>query len=105
MRLARDGKPFDIDNTSELHSDEVEVIQFIRPNGKRRRMIVRVGVELAEKAKNLIISAEELRTGNIAIYVRKIGVPTEKERVEIAVNGPGDKSPSECVKRLIKKEE
>lgn len=105
MRIAKDGKPFDVDNIPELHSDEVEIIQFLRPDGRRRRMAVSVGLELGEKAKNLIISAEELTTGEIAVYVRKIGEPEEKESIEIAVNGPGEKSPTECVKRLIRKKE
>ena len=107
MRIAKDGKPFDIDNLEyqPCGSADVEIIQFLRPDGKRQRMLAEVGEELAEKAKNLIISAEELTTGEIAVYVRKIGEPTEKERLEIAVNGPGDKSPTECLKRLIEKED
>lgn len=103
MRIAKDGKPFNVDNLPELHSDEVEIIQFLRPDGKRRRMAVSVGLKLGKKAKNLIVSAEELTTGEIAVYVRKIGEPEVNEIMEIAINGPGDKSPTEVVKRLIKK--
>jgi len=105
MRIAKDGKPFDVDYETEIFPDEVEIIQFLRPDGKRRRMIATVGIEIAKKAKNLIISAEELITSEIAIYVRKIGEPEVNETMEIAVNGPGNKSPNEVLKRLIKKEE
>lgn len=105
MRIAKDGKPFDVDFLPDLGPEFVEIIQFLRPNGKRRRMAAAIGVDLVEKTKNLIISTEELKTGEIAIYVRKIGDPIEKERLEIAENGPGDKSPNECLKRLITKEE
>lgn len=105
MRIAKDGKSFDVDNLSDLEPFEVEVIQFLRPDGRRRRMAVSVGEKLAEKAKNLIISAEELTTaGEIAIYVRKIDEPEVNETMEIAVNGPGENSPAEVVRRLIEKE-
>jgi len=107
MRIAKDGKPFDVDNLAYLPCGPagVEIIQFLRPDGMRRRMLAEVGEELAKKAKNLIISAEELTTGEIAIYVRKVGEPEPEvnEAVEIAVNGSGDKSPNECLKRLIKR--
>jgi len=105
MRIAKDGKPFDVDDLEHqpCSPTDVEIIQFLRPDGKRRRVLTEVGEEYAKLAKNMVISAEELTTGEIAIYVRKIGEPVEKERLEIAINGPGDKSPIECVKRLIKK--
>ena len=103
MKIAKDGKPFDIDNLPVIFPDEVEIIQFLRPDGKRRRMAVSVGIEFAKKASNLILSAEELTTGEIAIYVRKISESEEKEIMEIAENGPGENSPSECLKKLIKR--
>jgi len=105
MRIAKDGKPFDVDNFGELRKGEVEVIQFLRPNGKRRRMGSPVGKEYVKKAKNMIISAEELTTREIVVYVRKKNEPKKKEISEIAVNGPGDKSPTECLKRLIARKE
>lgn len=103
MRIAKDNKPFDVDNFGDLSPGEVEVIQFLRPDGERRRMAAPVGEEYVLMAKDLILSAEELTTGEIAIYARKIGEPEEAEISEIAVNGPGDNSPSECLKRLIGK--
>lgn len=104
MRIAKDGKPFDIDNIGEsITPDEVEVIQFLRPNGRRRRMAVLVGQKTAELAEELILSAEELTTGQIAIYVRKDKDPEDKELSDIADNGPGGKSPTEVLIRLIRK--
>lgn len=103
MRIAKDGKPFDVDNLEyqPCGPADVEIIQFLRPDGKRKRVLAEVGEKLAKKAKDLIISAKELMTGEIAIYVRKKNEPEEKERLEIAVKGPGEKSPTECLKRLI----
>jgi hypothetical protein len=103
MRKAKDGKPFDLDNMGSLQPGEVEVIQYLRPDGKRRRMAVPVGEEHVKMAKDLILSAEELQTGEVAVYARKIGEPEEKEIMEIAQNDPGDKSPPNCLKRLIEK--
>jgi len=104
MRTAKDGKPFDVDGMGELGEHEVEIIQFLRPNGKRRRMAASVGKEYVEKAKDMIISAEELTTGEIAIYVRFKDEPKEeKESMELAENGPGDNDPTKVVQRMIDK--
>lgn len=106
MRIASDGLAFDIDNLDEdAGPSEVEIIQFLRPNGRRRRMLVEVGEDLAAKAKDLIISAEELQTGEVAIYTRRKSEPVEAERLELAENGPGKNSPAEVLKRMIKRYE
>lgn len=102
MRIASDGLAFDIDNLDEnAGPGDVEIIQFLRPAGRRRRMLVDVGKELAAKAKDLIISAEELGTGKVAIYVRRKGDPKEAEHLDLAENGPGKNSPTEALKRMI----
>ena len=104
MRIASDGKPFDVDNiTEDAGLGDVEIIQFLRPNGRRRRMLADVGEELAAKAKDLIISAEELQTGKVAIYTRRKSEPVEAERLELAENGPGKNSPTEVLKRMIER--
>lgn len=104
FRTAKDGLPFDVDNLlGGLADDEVEVIQFVRPNATRRRVGAPVGKELAKKAKDLILSSEVLRTGKIALYARKIGEPIENEHIELADNGPGNNSPTNSLKRLIKR--
>lgn len=105
MRKAKDGKEYDIDNLpEEVGEDEVEIIQYLRPDGKRRRMIATVGKYLAEKAKDMIISSEELTTGKIAIYIRYFGELHEEERLQLADNGAGEKSPTHVLMRMIEEE-
>ena len=92
MRIASDGKPFDIDNFTldeDAGPGDVEIIQFLRPDGRRRRMLAEVG--------------EELGTGEVAIYTRRKSAPVEAERLELAENGPGKNSPTEVLKRMIEK--
>lgn len=104
-RIAKDGLPFDIDTVGELQNGEVEIIQFLRPDGQRRRMSAFVGEDIAKIAENQILSAEQLVTGEIAIYSRLVGEPDEKEIVEIAENGPGENSPTNVLKKLIEKKD
>jgi len=101
MRTAKDGKPFDIDYLGELRPGEVEIIQFLRPDGKRRRMSAFLGEEFVKMAEDLILSAEDLGNGKVSIWARKTGQPEEQELIEIADNGPGKNSPDNCLKRLI----
>lgn len=104
MRRAKDGQLFDVEYvTTDTSPNEVEVIQFLRPSGKRRRMLCAVGGKFADMAEDMILSGEELRTGEIVLYARFIDEDKEKEISEIAINGPGEHSPTECLKRLIEK--
>ena len=105
MRIAKDGKPFDEDNIGvDLQPNEIEVIQFLRPNGKRRRMsFVASSDEIVEMAKDMVISAEELSTGPIACYVRFVDEDEENELLDLAKNGPGEKEPSKIVEQLIRR--
>lgn len=99
--IAKDGKEFDENILGDLDSDELEIIQFLRPNGIRRRMSTKLTTELVNKAKNIIISAEELTTGKIAIYGRKIGEPVESEYLLLADNFEGDNSPNKILEKVI----
>ena len=102
MRIAKDGIPFDIDKIGDsIKEDEIEIIQYLRPDGKRRRMAAPIGKENVLKAKDLIISTEELTSGEIAIYVRRTGEPEEDEKMELAENGPGENSPNDVLIRMI----
>ena len=103
MRIAADGYPFDVDEAGDTGPTEVEIIQFLRPNRKRRRMVADVGADLAEAAKDLILSAEELGTGNVAVYVRTKEEHPDKEHVSLADNGPGPNNPTEVLQRMIRK--
>ena len=103
MRVAKDGYPFDIDEAGEAGPADVEIIQFLRPNGKRRRMVAEVGVDLAETAKDLIVSAEDLGNGKVAVYVRSKEEHPDKEHVSLATNGPGPDNPTAVLQRMIRK--
>lgn len=102
MRLATDGKPFDQDYLGrETLAGEVEVIQYLRPEGLRRRMTAPCREDVVAKAAGMIISAEVLPPGQIAIWVRGPKEPEEHEILEIAENGPGEHSPVAVLEKLI----
>lgn len=86
--------------------NEVEVTQYLRPDGKTRKMYAPVGDKIAKMAedKDLIISTEILTTGLIALYVRRKNKPEEDERLELANNfdnGSG-KDPNSVLIKMIK---
>jgi len=85
----------------EPAKDEVEVTQYLRPDGKKQRVFAQVGEDLAAKCGDLILSAEVLSTGLIAIYARFKDEGTEAEIMDLAENGPGDKSPAAVLTKLI----
>ena len=97
----KDGKPFDVEDVLILTGDEVEVIQFLTPSGKRRRMAVLVGGDYVKKAENLILSAEILNTEQVALYAREINEPKEKDKSMVATNGPGMNNSISVLKKLI----
>jgi hypothetical protein len=98
--LAKDGKPFDIDEIGELKKGEIEVIQYVRPNGKRRRMACEVGEDLAKQAEGLVISAD-IKAGVVFFYVRKIGQEPEEEHIYLATNFPSKIDTVKTLKRII----
>ena len=103
--LAPDGLPYDENNHLKQEQGEVEIIQYIRPNAKRRKMFCQLGEKYSQKAENLIISAEWTPEDTVILYGRKKGNPVESEIIEIANNGPYpvENSPSEKLKNLIDK--
>ena len=54
-----------------LKPNEVEIIQYLRPDGIRRRMIAVLNEDYAKRARNLVISAELLPGNMIAFYVSR----------------------------------
>jgi hypothetical protein len=80
---------------------EVEVTQYLRPNGRKKLVFADVGEECAKKAEGMRISSEVLTTGEVAIYVRFANEIEESESVGLAVNGPGENSPANVLKRMI----
>lgn len=84
-------------------SSEVKLTQYLRPNGTPRIMFADVGEDVARLADDMILSCEELTTGEIAIYARFQNEPEENEIMDIAVNGPGDRSPMAVLTSLIRR--
>lgn len=96
--------PYDIDHNKEPQKPyEVEIIQYLRPYGKRRRMFAPVGEEYVEKAEDMVLSCEELTTGEVAIYVRFADELVSAETMKLADNGPGKNEPTKVLQRLIDK--
>lgn len=80
--IARDGRPYDIDFLGVLHPQEIEVIEYLKPNGVRRRSAIAVGESYAQRAKDLIFSAEVERNG-VIIYARRIDQPEDEEIIRV----------------------
>lgn len=80
---------------------KVWLTHFKKPNGNTEEVSCRVPKETEKKAENMILSTEILTTGEVAIYSRFKDEPEEKERLEIATNGPGEKQPDKMLIKLI----
>ena len=100
--LAKDGKEYDIDILGELKEGDIEIIQFLRPNGKRRKMSTRLNDELFQLSKDMILSAEELSTGKLALYSRYIGEDVESEYMLLADNYESENSPNKVLEKVIR---
>jgi hypothetical protein len=83
--------------------NDVPVTQYLRPDGRKRTLYAPLGKEYVTKAKNMACSAEELRTGQLVLYVRWDYQDDEDELVEFATNEPGDDSPNIVLKGMIDK--
>lgn len=81
----------------------INVTQYLRPDGRRRQTGCEVDDETAQLAQGMVLSAEELTTGQIALYARLVGETEENESLELATNGPGDNSPPNVMARLIRR--
>ena len=84
--------------------DEVELTQYLRPNGRQRTVATKVGEEYAQRAEGMILSCEVLTTGMVAVYGRLEGESEEDEVLKLTLNGPshdGTKEPSDIVKEII----
>ena len=101
MRLGMDSIQYDEDDIGDIGDDCVEVCQYLRPNGRKRRNAARLGKEYHEKVKGLFITAEELMNGLIVIYIRREDQDEEDEKSCILQNGPGPNGVIEGFKRFI----
>jgi hypothetical protein len=105
MRVAADGKPFDVDHhpDEELGPDAVEVIQFLLPDGRRRRMRAPVGEVTARLGREMVLTARlGLGTRAVVLGARFADEPEALVIRAPAVNGPGPCSPCNVLTTLIR---
>ena len=79
----------------------VSLTVYRPPNGRGSRESCIVGKEHREKAEGMVLSAEILSSGEIALYGRYQEEKEEEELLEIAKNGPGEKSPANMLRKVI----
>ncbi|DBA35233.1 TPA_asm: hypothetical protein vir530_00009 [dsDNA virus vir530] len=103
--LAPDGEPYNENHLGdrEMELDEVEIIQFLRPNGVRRRMSTKLSVALAAVSRNMVLTAEVLPTGKLVICGRMKWQDESEEISTMADNGPGDNDPNRAVATIIRR--
>lgn len=93
-----------IDNIKERQKPhEVEIIQYLRPNGTPRRMLAPVGEEYVKKAEDMVLTCEELTTGEVALYCRFADERIDHETMKLADNGSSENEPTKVLQRLIDK--
>ena len=81
--------------------DEIALVQYLRPNGRKKIVFAPVGEEWIDKARGMVISSEVLMTGQVAIYIRLESEKEETESSRFATNGPGPDSPTEVLRAMI----
>lgn len=81
--------------------DEVEVTQYLPPDGVPVKSFAPVGDKHAQMAEGMVLSGEILLTGDIVLYARWKEQSENDEISELAVNEPGPNEPTEVLKRLI----
>jgi len=103
--IAKDGKAYDIVNSEvedPLKSNEIEIIQYMRPTRRRRKLIAELDEETARKADDLVISAEVLRNRKVAFYARHKDKPEESEICMVRENDVGHpETGNKILKELI----
>lgn len=70
-------------------TEEVLVIQYVRPNGKKRLCYAPCDdQELVKESRCMWISAEVDRIGTVIMYGRYVGDKEDNELITISENGP-----------------
>ncbi len=69
---------------------KVEMTQYLRPDGRARKVYPEVEDEIAELAKDMFLSTEVLRNGTVTIYARFHDEGEEDEDLEFAENNDTD---------------
>ena len=84
---------------------EVSITQYLRPSGTPT--IVYAPVEdiyydmVHHRDGGMTLSCEVLTTGDVVLYARYSNEPEEFELSEVAHNGPGGRTPSLMLQKLI----
>jgi hypothetical protein len=82
-------------------NEEVELTQYLRPDGRKSLVYAPVGEEYVKKSEGMVLSTEVLGTGKVAIYGRYNYEPEEKEVLLLANNFDDDKGPTNVLKQVI----
>jgi len=102
MALAPDGKKYDVDNLKRRPGPtEVEVIQFVRPKGKRRKLFFDVSEDTAQASREMVLSADVDAQNIVSMYVRWKDEPDESEAVGTIPNVKANISPADVVMKLV----
>ena len=103
FEITPDGLPYDpiYRNIASGMPNEIEVIQLIQPNAYRQPAFVKLDKKYINKAKQLnLVFYVELDANNMVLLWGK-QMDTSIEHLEIAINGPGPKTPITMMKKLI----
>ena len=85
--------------TDRVRDDEVAVVQYLRPDGRKRVVFAPVGIGYVSKAEGMVLSAEVLTTGFVAMYGRYENEPEEAELIELSPND--GEEPTKLLRTLI----
>lgn len=100
--IAKDGKSYDIVSSEvepPLKPNEIEIIQYMRPTRRRRKLIAEVDEDTARKADDIVVSAEVLRNGKVAFYARH---KDKLEETEICMIRENDTENPETGNKILK---
>ncbi len=67
---------------------EIELTQYMMPNGRRTQVKTDVEDEIADMVVGMRLSCEMLMTQEIALYAIYPGEKEEKEMIRVCKNGP-----------------
>jgi len=94
---------YDVDNlTHAITEDEVEAVQFERPDAHKRHLSLQLGKEWHDKAEHLYFTCEAIPPNLVNMTCRWEDQDDEDELSELVKNEPGDTIPN-AVKTLIQR--
>lgn len=81
----------------------VTLTQYKRPNGMKVSTTCEVDQEVADMAKDMALSCEELMNGMVVLYARYADQDADEEELSVGPNGAGPMSPPSRLATLIRK--